>query len=352
MDPSHNAWASLTSVPPTNCRTKTKSSTTANNSQAALIEKLARKIKTLKTNLNSKKYASKSKGKSLAKSAAQDSSPSSSSALAAKTKAPAPTTPKTNQQATSPPPPPEFMGPPKPRKSIPETPAAKPSPKRHPQQMQTGNFPAAFGPTKGGRIRYGKSIIHLRSNFVGYAQGILAQLGLSVWCPNLDKDSASLYNAAHQIAALTTLTELAATPAYAYLQINPVMAQDMPLLVCAYRHVIHYLQLKKYKKEMKETGKVAQEANNKKFNKNRKRLRDAHQDFAILNKYPQCYRDILEPILAHSDDKKVEGKGFYKIKTLPYRSNNTNCFFRQLDIVMIKVAEQDPLAKSSWCRVR
>ncbi|OAV93952.1 hypothetical protein PTTG_27157 [Puccinia triticina 1-1 BBBD Race 1] len=105
------------------------------------------------------------------------------------------------------------------------------------------------------------------------------------------------------------------------------MAQDMTLLVRAYNHFVHYLQAEKYKKELKEEGKVAQEANNKKFNKNRERLRDARRDFAILNKYPKRYRDILEPISAHSDDEKVEGKGFYKIKTLPYRSNNANRFF-------------------------
>jgi hypothetical protein len=75
-----------------------------------------------------------------------DAGPSSSSAPRAKKKAPVPTTPNRKQRATLAPP--EFMGKPKPRKSIPETPVVKPSPKRHPQQMQTGDFPAAFGPTK------------------------------------------------------------------------------------------------------------------------------------------------------------------------------------------------------------
>jgi hypothetical protein len=81
-------------------------------------------------------------------------------------------------------------------------------------------------------------------------------------------------------------------------------------------------------------------------------LRDERRNFSILNKFPQRYRDILEPIAAHSDDEKVEGKGFYKIKTLPYRSNNANRFFRRLDIVMMKAAEQDPLARASRRRVR
>lgn len=127
-----------------------------------------------------------------------------------------------------------------------------------------------------GRVKYGKLVIHLGSNFVRYAQGLLARLGLSVWCPNLEEDSASLYNAAHRIAALTTFTELATTQAYAYLKVDPEMAQDMTLLIPAYNHFVHYLQLNKYKKELKQKGKVAQEASNKKLNKNRERVRATH----------------------------------------------------------------------------
>ncbi|EHS63466.1 uncharacterized protein PGTG_21597 [Puccinia graminis f. sp. tritici CRL 75-36-700-3] len=167
-----------------------------------------------------------------------------------------------------------------------------------------------------------------------------------------EEDSASLYNSAHQIAALTTFTELATTSAYSYLKIDRELAQDMTLLIPAYNHFVHYLQYNRYKREQKEKGKASQEAAKKKFNKNRERLRNERRDFAIINKFPKQYRDILEPITAHSNDEKVEGKGFYKIKTLPYRSNNTNRFFRRLDIMMKNAAEQDPIAKSSRRRVR
>lgn len=122
------------------------------------------------------------------------------------------------------------------------------------------------------QVKCGNSIIHLGSRFVTYAQGLMSRLGLRVWCPNLNDDSSSLYNSAHRIAALTTFTELASTPAYAYLNIDPEMAQDMSLLIPAYNHFVHYLQLDKYKKELKEKGKVAQEANNKKISKNRERV--------------------------------------------------------------------------------
>ncbi|KNZ62463.1 hypothetical protein VP01_1267g4 [Puccinia sorghi] len=50
------------------------------------------------------------------------------------------------------------------------------------------------------------------------------------------------------------------------------MAQNMSLLIPAYNHFLHYLQLNKYKKELKQKGKVEEEASNKKFNKNCKRL--------------------------------------------------------------------------------
>jgi hypothetical protein len=100
----------------------------------------------------------------------------------------------------------------------------------------------------------------------------MARLGLRVWCPNLEEDSASLYNSAHRIAALTTFTELATTLAYSYLKINRELAQDMTLLIPAYNHFVHYLQYNRYKREQKEKGKASQEAANKKFNKNRERV--------------------------------------------------------------------------------
>ncbi|KAH9473976.1 hypothetical protein Pst134EA_001031 [Puccinia striiformis f. sp. tritici] len=97
------------------------------------------------------------------------------------------------------------------------------------------------------------------------------QLGLQVWCPNLDEDSASLYNSAHRISALTTFTELASTTAYAYLGIDPTMAGDLTLLIPAYDHFVHYLQYENYRKELKEEGKVAKDAAHKRFSKNRER---------------------------------------------------------------------------------
>lgn len=62
------------------------------------------------------------------------------------------------------------------------------------------------------------------------------------------------------------------TPAYAYLSVNPEMAQDMMLLIPVYNHFVHYHMMNKYKKEAKQVGKVAQEANNKKFSKNCERV--------------------------------------------------------------------------------
>ncbi|KAH9467227.1 hypothetical protein Pst134EB_002250 [Puccinia striiformis f. sp. tritici] len=178
------------------------------------------------------------------------------------------------------------------------------------------------------------------------------QLGLQVWCPNLDKDSASLYNSAHRISALTTFTELASTTAYAYLGIDPTMAGDLTLLIPAYDHFVHYLQYENYRKELKEEGKVAKDAAHKRFSKNCERLRDKRLDYAIVNKFPKRYRAILEPISAHSDDEKEEGNRFFTIKTLMFRSKNANRFFRRLDAVMLKASEQNPSAQGSRRRIR
>lgn len=81
-------------------------------------------------------------------------------------------------------------------------------------------------------------------------------------------------------------------------------------------------------------------------------MRNERRDFAILNKYPQRYITVLSQIGAHSNDEEVPGKGFYMIKTLPYRSKNANKFFNRLRQVMLKASEQDPLAIKSQSRVR
>ncbi|EFP75508.1 uncharacterized protein PGTG_00839 [Puccinia graminis f. sp. tritici CRL 75-36-700-3] len=324
---------------------------------------------------------------------------------AAPPKAPANLTPQRPARAASVP---LEVGKPKASTSKKSKAVKQPSPKRHPQQMQTTDVPLEFASTKNalfvhikilwgllkqdsvpqapelrnlqefynrfsngqeveqaaqastspalintdevqlfkdattGSIKYGRSVIHLGSNNVRYAQGLMVRLGLRTWCPNLDEDSASLYNAAHRIAAITTFQELVAGQAYKYMNVNAKMASQTSYLIQAYNHFVHFIQHTKYHKEKKQEGKNAQDASNKRVSKNRERLRDARKEFAILNKFPPRYVHILSQIGAHSDDEHDEKANIYKIKTLPYRSKNASKFIRALDIVMKNAAEQDP----------
>ncbi|KAA1135874.1 hypothetical protein PGTUg99_030999 [Puccinia graminis f. sp. tritici] len=251
------------------------------------------------------------------------------------------------------------------RKSTKESPAKAPARKRNPRQMQTGDFPATYAGTKAtpdlrdlqefydnfsreehvnqaasfgssgrelidinqvqilkdaraGRIRIGNSYLNVGDNFIRYAKGLMARLGFRKWRPNLEEDCDSLYNAACRIAAVTTFQELAGAKAYAYLNINPEAVQNMGFLIQCYNHFVHFLMLDKYKKENKEKGKLQKEVHHKNVQKNRERLAASRLEFATLNKFPQRYIKILTPIAAHSDDEVQEGKGFFKIKTLPY----------------------------------
>jgi hypothetical protein len=124
----------------------------------------------------------------------------------------------------------------------------------------------------GGKIKYGRQVLHLGSNNVCYAQGLMIRLGLRVWSPNLEEDSASLYNAAHRIAAITTFQDLVAARAYDYMNVCPKMATDTTLIIQAYNHFVHYLCLVKYNKEKKQAGKLAEEARSKGVSKSRKRV--------------------------------------------------------------------------------
>ncbi|KAA1089215.1 hypothetical protein PGT21_010489 [Puccinia graminis f. sp. tritici] len=274
----------------------------------------------------------------------------------------------------------------KPRKSTKESPAKAPAQKRNPRQMQTvfihikvlwgllksdsvpkapdlwdlqefyDNFSredhvnqvACFASSgrelidinqvqvlkdaRAGRIQIGNSYLHVGDNFIRYAKGLMARLGFRKWCPNLEEDCDLLYNAACRIAAVTTFQELAGAKAYAYLNINREAVQNMGFLIQCYNHFVHFLMLEKYKKENKEKGKLQKEVHHKNVQKNCERLAASRLEFATLNKFPQQYIKILTPIAAHSDDEIQEGKGFFKIKTLPYRSKSANRFFRCLDI--------------------
>jgi hypothetical protein len=100
----------------------------------------------------------------------------------------------------------------------------------------------------------------------------MIRLGLRVWSPNLEEDSALLYNAAHCIAAITTFQDLVAARAYDYMNVCPKMATDTALIIQAYNHFVHYLCLVKYNKEKKQAGKLAKEARSKGVSKSRERV--------------------------------------------------------------------------------
>ncbi|MBW0475916.1 hypothetical protein O181_015631 [Austropuccinia psidii MF-1] len=429
MDVSFNAWAT-----PASKSTSTQEnpshqppiSSMQVNHYEAVISKLSDELNNLKATIStmaSQSNMPKGKGKmeqsvpsKLSKATTRKANPEHR--FDSRQKVPSQATAKQSRRGSSAPP--EIMSnkPPGCKSSMKTTAVKVLSPKRHPQQMRTGDFPSSFTSTKtalfvhikilwgllkqesvpqapelrmleefyqrfkrpeqveeaiktstaltylepnevqcfkdarAGRIRFGRSVIHLGDNFVRYAQGLMNRLGLRIWCPNLEEDPSSLYNAAHRIAALTTFQELASTSAYTYLNIDPKMAMNMNLLIQGYNHFVHYLMLEKYKKECKQAGRNSKDATHKRLSKNRERLRNERRDFAIVNKFPMRYQKILAQIGAHSDDEEVVGKGFFMIKTLPYRSKNANRFFRRLDVVMKQAAEQDTYAKKNRRRVR
>lgn len=161
MDPSVNAWASATKQ--SSCRPvgqmhdavtqKLPLKPTSVNPYKSVIDKLTKKLESIKENLKANGGPLQStvvKGKDLAvkaKSSLPPAKNTGSSKSVSKKKLPAPTTPKRGDWAASAPP--AFQQKtPKVHKPVSESPVAKPSPKRHPQKLQTGNFPPALLPTK------------------------------------------------------------------------------------------------------------------------------------------------------------------------------------------------------------
>ncbi|MBW0470531.1 hypothetical protein O181_010246 [Austropuccinia psidii MF-1] len=179
-----------------------------------------------------------------------------------------------------------------------------------------------------------RGISHLSDSYISYICGTLSLLGITVWSPNLAQTSDNLYNVACRIAALVTFQQVTVGGAYNYMSINPKYIMEMSLLQKAYDHFVHYLMKARAEKEEKANGAYKNGCIKGLANKNRARLRDARLDYAIVNKFPTRYRQIIEDIGAHSDDEKDGDKKRYLIKTLRYRSCKANIFFCRLDWAM------------------
>ncbi|KNZ56972.1 hypothetical protein VP01_2275g1, partial [Puccinia sorghi] len=271
-----------------------------------------------------------------------------------KPKVPMTATPKRSERATSAPPnltngktPLKI---PKPTKQVA---VVKPSPKQHPQQMQTGDFPSGFTPTKTAlfihiKILWGlvkqdlvpkpPELSTLQYDQRDYQNQLPQSMGHSLFSKcsgwphqvreNNDPPREQLYKLrSSSLGSIRPLCLLASTTAYTYLKIDPEMATDMSL------------NIKRSSKKMVRLPKIQSIRRSAKIEKGFVSLfKDERRDFAILNKFPKQYCDILEQIAAHSDDEEVPCKGFYKIKTLPYRSKNANRLFRCLEAVRLKAA--------------
>ncbi|KNZ59613.1 hypothetical protein VP01_1694g3 [Puccinia sorghi] len=147
-------------------------------------------------------------------------------------------------------------------------------------------------------------LTHLGSKKIYYTQGLMVHLGLRILCPNLEEDLASLYNAAHCIPAITCFQDLVAAHAYDHMNFNPSQADNMSLLIHDYYQYVHWVVFLKYKKELKKTGKLAKESENKRISKDQER-------------FPKQYQGILAPIGPHRNNEYNPKKKIYKIKNLP-----------------------------------
>ncbi|MBW0510554.1 hypothetical protein O181_050269 [Austropuccinia psidii MF-1] len=169
-------------------------------------------------------------------------------------------------------------------------------------------------------VKLARGLQKLSQTYIDYNQGVLGRLGFSRWAPNLAQNHDDLYNVACRIAAISTFQQLAAGGAYNNYNMNFSFITRTGLLQKAYDHYVHYRMKEVWEKEMRNPGHYQAQASKDSSNKNRARLRDARLDFAILQKFPQRYRKIIEENAAHSDDEADEQKPeIYVIHTLRYR---------------------------------
>ncbi|KAA1075509.1 hypothetical protein PGTUg99_019153 [Puccinia graminis f. sp. tritici] len=189
---------------------------------------------------------------------------------------------------------------------------------------------------RSGRFKLGRGMANIDEMQILYVHAVFSKVGIRVWGPNLEESHDSLFNSACRITALNTFRQLASSGAYHYMNINTLCLNELSFLVNAYNHYVHYVMESRFKKEMKEIGKHGKDEKKKSIQKNRERLCKSRHAYAVANKFPERYIRILNNTLAHSDDEFSPEHNIYIIKTLRYRSNNANIFFRRLDVEMLK----------------
>ncbi|MBW0534012.1 hypothetical protein O181_073727 [Austropuccinia psidii MF-1] len=185
-------------------------------------------------------------------------------------------------------------------------------------------------------VKLAQGISRIGASYQSYIQGALARLGFTIWSPNLAQDSEDLYNVACRILAITTFQQIAAAGAFNNQNVNLAFIMKTGLMQKAYNHFVHYFMKARYEKEAKAGGSIKAAGIKNSTNKSRERLRNARRDFAILQKFPNRYRQVIEDIRAHSDDECHPTKDVYIIKKLTYRSKKANIFFRKLDEAMLQ----------------
>jgi len=109
--------------------------------------------------------------------------------------------------------------------------------------------------TKIGRI--GNQLGLIEEHIISYIQGCLARFGMTSWGPDLRQTAYSLYNAACRIIALDTFKQALISHTYASVRPNLRYANDMPLLIKIYDHIVHQYFYSRWRRDIQRPGSVA-----------------------------------------------------------------------------------------------
>ncbi|PLW46648.1 hypothetical protein PCANC_14365 [Puccinia coronata f. sp. avenae] len=185
-----------------------------------------------------------------------------------------------------------------------------------------------------GKTSVGKQFIHVQDGHIGYIHAYLAKLGIRCWGPDLDEGPESLFNSACRIAALISFQKIGIGGGYNFLNIDQKYKEDMVLFINTYKHYVHHVLAQKYHAKQRRSGSIQDSVTARNAARNRSRLADARLQYAKEHKFPKRYIKVLGNVGAHREDEwDAEGQCF-AIKTLPYRSNAANIFFRRLDLAI------------------
>ncbi|PPR01552.1 hypothetical protein CVT24_005887 [Panaeolus cyanescens] len=185
-----------------------------------------------------------------------------------------------------------------------------------------------------------------------------ARYALKQWNPDLRQAPYGLYNSACRMAAIDSFRQAVVAQVYSMFKPNAKLVGNVDFLVKVYDHTVHFLQYRRYMRELRQPGLNAEMDEENSSLQGRLRLAKARLVYAQKSGMPKRYFCLFTAKATSDDERPPENeeqkrgsRPIYWIKRRPERSVEAERFIRKFEVERERFLELAP-SKRRMDRVR